>query len=48
MGTWDKPEPESVSEVHVGILTDKLSGCGIVLTNFRKMSASVRRTYAAF
>ena len=48
MGTWDKPKPEPISEVQTGILTDKLSGCGIALTNFQNMSASVRRTYTAF
>jgi uncharacterized protein YdeI (YjbR/CyaY-like superfamily) len=47
-GTWDKPNLEPISEVQIGILTDKLSGSGNALTNFLNMSASVRRTYTAF
>lgn len=48
LGTWDGPTPAPISEAQVGILVDALSGSGRALTNFLNMSASVRRTYAAF
>ncbi len=47
MGTWDKPKPEPISDIQVGILTDKLSGSGKALNNFNpknpKMNAVTDR-----
>mgnify|MGYP000843554751 FL=1 len=44
-GTWDRPRPAPISEAQVEILTEALSATGNALTNFQKMSPSVRRTY---
>jgi len=46
-GTWDVQERAPISEEQVEILTTALKGAEPALSNFLKMSPSVRRTYAA-
>jgi len=46
-GTWDVPKEEPISDNQIEILTNALEGAEPALSNFIKMSPSVRRTYTA-
>ena len=46
-GRWDKPKPEPIKEEQIEILINALSGSEPALSNFLKMSMSVKRTYTA-
>jgi uncharacterized protein YdeI (YjbR/CyaY-like superfamily) len=46
-GTWDAPKPDPISDEQIAMLADALRGYEPALTNFQKMSFSVRRTYTA-
>jgi uncharacterized protein YdeI (YjbR/CyaY-like superfamily) len=47
-GTWDVPKPAPITDEQVAVLVEALSGREPALSNYQKMSPSVRRTYAAF
>jgi len=47
-GTWDTPKAAPISDEQVAILVEALQGYEPALSNFQKMSPSVRRTYTAF
>lgn len=46
-GTWDAPKRKPITDEQVGILINALKGKEPALTNFMKMSPSVKRTYTA-
>ena len=46
-GRWDKPKPEPIKEEQIEILINALSGSESALSNFIKMSMSVKKTYTA-
>jgi len=46
-GTWDVPKGEPVSDSQIEVLIKALQGDEPALSNFMKMSPSVRRTYTA-
>ncbi len=46
-GTWDAPKASPISDEQIDMLTEALKGHEPALTNFQKMSLSVRRTYTA-
>jgi uncharacterized protein YdeI (YjbR/CyaY-like superfamily) len=46
-GTWDIPKAESISDEQIAILTELLKDYEPALTNFQKMSRSVKATYTA-
>ncbi|MGI6633198.1 MAG: YdeI/OmpD-associated family protein [Bacillota bacterium] len=47
-GTWEAPKPAPITEEQIDILVRALEGHEPALSNFQKMSPSVRRTYTAF
>ncbi|MGI6665950.1 MAG: YdeI/OmpD-associated family protein [Bacillota bacterium] len=47
-GTWDVPKPAPITDEQVAVLVEALSGREPALSNFQRMSPSVRRTYTAF
>ena len=46
-GTWDAPAAAPISDAQIAVLTAALAGHEPAVTNFARMSPSVRRTYAA-
>ncbi len=47
-GKWDAPERLKVTDGHVEILVNALNGAEPALSNFLKMTPSVKRTYTGF
>lgn len=46
-GTWDAPKRQPVGDEQIALLLKALEGREPALSNFRKMSPSVQRTYTA-
>lgn len=46
-GNWDITKAEPISDEQVSILINALSGADLGLSNFQKMSNSVKKTYTA-
>jgi uncharacterized protein YdeI (YjbR/CyaY-like superfamily) len=46
-GAWNAPKAEPISDEQIGLLISALSGSEPALSNFLKMSASVKMTYTA-
>ena len=46
-GRWDIPKPEPIKEEQIVILINALSGSEPALSNFKKMSMSIKKTYTA-
>ena len=46
-GTWDTRKPEPIGDEQITILSQALVGFEPALSNFQRMSPSVKRTYAA-
>lgn len=46
-GMWNAPKPEPISEEQIQMLTELLKDTEPAYTNFKSMTPSVRKTYAA-
>lgn len=46
-GTWDATKGEPITDAQIDMLIDALKGSDLALSNFLKMSPSIRRTYTA-